>query len=45
MTITHHFGFKWRLDLSVGQTFPVYTSEERLLSDVPLTLRAAAETL
>lgn len=42
---THHFGFKWWLDLSVGQALPVDASEEGLLSDVSLTLQATAETL
>lgn len=45
LSITHHFGFKWRLDLFVGQALPVNASKESLLSDVPLTLWAAAETL
>lgn len=40
-----HFGFKRWLDLSVGQALPVDASEEGLLSDVSLTLRATAETL
>ncbi len=42
--ITHHFGFKWRLDLSVRQAFPVDAPEEGLLPDVHLALRATAET-
>lgn len=44
-SFTAHFGFKWWLDLSVGQAVPVDASEEGLLSDVSLTLRATAETL
>lgn len=40
-----HFGFKWRLDLSVCQALPVDASEEGLLPDVPLPLWATAETL
>lgn len=43
--VTHHFGFKWRLDLSVCQAVPVDASEEGLLPDVHLALRATAETL
>lgn len=44
-TQTHHFGFKWRLDLSVRQAVPVDASEEGLLPDVHLALWPAAETL
>lgn len=43
--LTYHFGFEWRLYLSVLQAFPVDASEEDVVSDVPLSLLTAAQTL
>lgn len=42
---TYHFGFEGRLDLSVLQAFPVDASEEDVVSDVPLPVLTAAQTL
>lgn len=41
---TYHFGLERRLYLLVLQAFPVDASEEGVLSDVPLSLRPAAQT-
>lgn len=43
--ITHHFGFKRRLDLFVCKAIPVDASEEGLLPDVHFSLRTTAKTL
>lgn len=45
MNDTYHFGLEWRLYLPVLKAFPVDTSEEGVFLDVPLSLRAAAQTL
>lgn len=42
---TYHFGLEGRLDLPVLEALPVDASEEGLLPDVPLPLRAAAQAL
>ena len=42
---TYHFGLEGRLYLPVLKAFPVDTSEEGVFSDVPLSFKAAAETL
>lgn len=42
---TYHFGFERRLDLPVLEAFPVDASEEDVVSDVPLSLLTAAQTL
>lgn len=43
--LTYHFGFERRLYLPVLQAFPVDASEEDVVSDVPLSLLAAAQAL
>lgn len=45
MHSTYHFGLEGRLYLPVLEALPVDASEEGVFSDVPLSLRAAAQTL
>lgn len=40
-----HFGLEGRLYLPILEAFPVNASEESVFSDVPLSLRATAQTL
>lgn len=42
---TYQFGLEWRLYFLVLKAFPVDTSEEGMLSDVSLSLQAAAQAL
>lgn len=42
---TYHFGLEGRLNLPVCEAFPVDASEEGMVSDVPLSLTTAAQTL
>lgn len=42
---TYHFRLEGWLDLPVLKAFPIDTSEEGVFSDVPLSFRAASQTL
>lgn len=42
---TYQFGLEWWLYLFVLKAFPVNASEEGVFSNIPLSLRAAAQTL
>lgn len=45
VNVSYHFRLEGGLNLSVLEAIPINSPEEGMLSDVPLPLRAAAQTL